>query len=77
MVIILFVANIHNNSLGSCTPVEDWDDGIALVREIAEEKMGRELNAEEMDALANEGQITNEDDIDNVWCVSLGTLDGE
>jgi len=73
----MFVARIHNNSLGSCTPVDNWEAGVQLVKTLSEEQLERELDQDETDALENEGHVFSEDDADNIWCISIGMLDGE
>ncbi len=71
----LFVAKIHNNSLGSCQEVSSYEEGIDLIREMAEEQLGRPLEDEENECLINEYEVYNDEDADNVYTWSIGALD--
>lgn len=70
----MFVAKIHNNSLGSCIEVSSYEEGIDLLRGMAEEQLDRELTPEEIDGLVNDYEVTNNEDSDNWYTWSIGTL---
>jgi hypothetical protein len=70
----LFVAKIHNNILGACTEVSSYEEGIDLLRGMAEEQLDRELTPEEIDGLVNEYEVYNDEDADNVYTWSIGTF---
>jgi hypothetical protein len=68
-------AKIHNNKLGACLEVSSEEEGIKIVKEWAESMLGRSLNEEEDFALNNDLEIFNEDDLDNIWCYSIGMVE--
>ena len=70
----LFVARIHNNTLGSCVMVGTITDGINLIREYVQDQFNRELTADENDRLENDYEFYNDDDADNIFTFSIGSL---
>ena len=70
----LFVARIHNNTLGSCVMVGTITDGINLIREYVKDQFGRDLTADENDRLENDYEFYNDDDVDNIFTFSIGSL---
>lgn len=70
----LFVARIHNNSLGSCVMVDTINDGVNLIRKYVKDQFGRDLTAEENEILENDYEFYNDDDADNIVSFSLGSL---
>ena len=70
----LFVARIHNNTLGSCVMVGTITDGINLIREYVQDQFGRDLTADENDRLENDYEFYNDDDADNIFTFSIGSL---
>jgi hypothetical protein len=44
----IFVAKIHNNSLGSCISIESYEEGKVLIRKMAEEQFQRPLTESEL-----------------------------
>ena len=70
----LFVARIHNNRLGSCVMVGTINDGINLIREYVQHQFNRELTAEENEILENDYEFYNDDDADNIFTFSIGSL---
>jgi len=70
----LFVARIHNNSLGSCVTVDTIEEGLNLIRQYVKDQFNRELTTEENDILENNNEFYNDDDMDNVITYSLGCL---
>ena len=70
----LFVARIHNNTLGSCVMVGTITDGINLIREYVKDQFNRELTADENDRLENDWEFYNDDDVENIVTFSVGTL---
>ncbi len=71
---MLFVAKIHNNSLGSCYEVSSYEEGIDLIKGMATEQLNRELTDEEIDDVVNSYELYNDDDADNVFTWSIGTF---
>ena len=70
----LFVARIHNNSLGRCILVNDTDEAEQIIREWVRDQFGREITDEENENLVNNGEFYNDDDADNVITFSIGIL---
>ena len=70
----LFVARIHNNTLGSCVMVGTITDGINLIREYVQDQFNRELTADENDRLENDYEFYNDDDADNIFTFAIGSL---
>ena len=70
----LFVARIHNNSLGSCVMVETIEEGLNLIRQYVKDQFNRELTTEENDILENNNEFYNDDDVENIVTFSVGTL---
>jgi len=70
----LFVARIHNNRLGSCVMVGTITNGINLIREYVQDQFNRELTADENDRLENDYEFYNDDDADNIFTFSIGSL---
>jgi hypothetical protein len=70
----LFVARIHNNSLGSCVMVGTITDGVNLIREYVKDQFGRDLTIEENEILENNYEFYNDDDCDNIYSFSIGSL---
>ncbi len=69
------VATIHNNKLGSCKPALSWDDAVFVVREMSEKMLCRPLEECEIEDLNNNGEIYDESDSDNIWCISIGMVE--
>ena len=70
----LFVARIHNNSLGSCVIVGTIEEGLNLIRQYVKDQFNRELTTEENDILENNNEFYNDDDVENSVTFSVGTL---
>ena len=70
----LFVARIHNNSLGSCVMVGTITDGVNLIREYVKDQFSSDLIAEENEILENDYEFDNDDDADNIISFSIGSL---
>ena len=70
----LFVARIHNNSLGSCVIVDTIEEGLNLIRQYVKDQFNRELTTEENDILENNNEFYNDDDVENIVTFSVGTL---
>lgn len=70
----LFVAEIHNNSLGNTIAVDSELEGLNLIRDLAAQKLGRPLSDEENDQINDFREIYDESDSDNLWTISLGSL---
>jgi len=70
----LFVARIHNNSLGSCVMVETIEEGLNLIRQYVKDQFNRELTTEENDNLENNQEFYNDDDPENIVTFSVGIV---
>lgn len=70
----LFVARIHNNSLGSCVMVETIEEGLDLIRQYVKDQFNRELTTEENDNLENNQEFYNDDDPENIVTFSVGIV---
>ena len=70
----LFVARIHNNSLGYCVIVGTIEEGLNLIRQYVKDQFNRELTTEENDILENNNEFYNDDDVENIVTFSVGTL---
>lgn len=71
----IIVAEIHNNSLGTVKSVSSFDEALDIARGKAEAKLNRALNDEEVDSLQDFYEIYNEEDGDNIWCISIGKVE--
>jgi len=54
---------------------DSLDDAKSRLRGMAEEKLARPLEPEEIDSLENVMEIYDESDANNVWCLSIGIID--
>ena len=66
------VVSIHNNSLEKILNASSLDDAKDIVWGLAEEKLNRSLTDEELDSLHDYYEVSNEEDSDNIWCISIG-----
>jgi hypothetical protein len=71
---MMFVAKIHNSSLGACFEVESEAEGIDFIRGMAEDQLDRPLTDEEIDELHNNLELFNDEDMDNHYTWSIGTF---
>jgi hypothetical protein len=62
----LFIACIRNSRLGSCFPVGSVEEGLAMIRGLVKERLGRDLTEEE-------GEIL-EDDMEFYSCATGSAL---
>lgn len=69
----MFVTKIHNNRLGSSYSVSSWEDGVELVKRLASDC--RPITAQDIETAENQGEIYDESDPDNIWCVSIGLFE--
>lgn len=51
------------------------EEGLKILIEWVEEKLERPLTEEELEDVKNDLEYYNEDDFDNIWCISLGIPD--
>lgn len=72
---IPIVVDIHNNVLGDTVAAESMDEAKELALDMAKYKLNRELNDEEISNFHNMLEIVNEDDADNIWCISIGMIE--
>ena len=71
----MFVAKIHNNSLGACISIESYDAGKALIKKMAEEQFQRPLTESELEDIDDNMELYNDDDADNVYTFSIGAAE--
>ncbi len=69
----MFVARIHNNSLGICIEVDTYQDGVEIILQWATDQ-GLTLDDDDLIALENELEYTNDDDESNIFTFSFGEL---
>ena len=70
----LFVARIHNNTLGNCVMVPTIEEGQELIRQYVKDQFGRDLTENENEILENDCEFYNDDDVDNIITFSIGGL---
>lgn len=71
----MFIATIHNSSLGVCRSVSNWDEGVKEVKKMAEEILRRQLTEEEQEDLESMGEIHDFSDFDNHFSFSIGVIE--
>jgi hypothetical protein len=71
----MFVAKIHNNSLGNCIAIESYEKGKEMIRKMAEKQFERVLTKEELEQIENDLELYNDDDADNVYTFVIGTTE--
>ena len=71
----MFVAKIHNNSLGACISIESYDEGKTLIKKMAEEQFGRPLTESELEDIDDKMELYNDDDMDNVYTFSVSAAE--
>jgi len=72
---IPIVVDIHNNVIKDYISAESMDEAKELALDMAKYKLNRELNDEEISNFHNMLEIVNEDDADNIWCISIGMIE--
>ena len=70
----LFVARIHNNTLGNCVMVPTIEEGQELIRQYVKDQFGRDLTENENASLENDYEFYNDDDADNIFTFAIGSL---
>ena len=68
---IYIVADIHNNSLAMTHAAKTVEEALELAKNMAQTKLGRELTEEEESSLVDSYEIFDEDDPDNIWCITV------
>jgi hypothetical protein len=68
----IIVADIHNTHLGNIFLVESLEEGLSVIKKLAESKLLRKLNDEENESLKSDLEVYNDDDPDNIWSYSIG-----
>jgi hypothetical protein len=68
----IIVTDIHNDRLGNVFLVESLEEGLSVIKELAESKLLRKLNDEENELLESNLEVYNDDDSDNAWSYSIG-----
>ena len=71
----MFVAKIHNNSLGACISIESYEEGNELIKKMAEDQFGRPLTEREMEDIVDNMELYNDDDMDNVYTFSISSAE--
>lgn len=72
---ILFVCCIHNNMLGACHSVSSYEDGAKMIKQLAQEQLGRPLEDDELKDLESYYFVFNDEDMDNTYCWSIGIVE--
>ena len=72
---IIFVARIHNGSLGTCVRVNSFVDGENVIRDWVRDQFGRDITEDENEILVNTGEFYSDEDADNEYTFSLGMLE--
>lgn len=67
--------SIHNNSVAAWYKAESLESGFLQAKVLAEAKLNRKLTDDEQKGLKETQEIYNEDDSDNVWCISVNEID--
>jgi hypothetical protein len=70
----LFVACVRNSRLGSCFPVESTEEGLAMIRGLVKERLGRDLTEEEGEILECDMEFYSDSDSDNVVSFTVGSM---
>ncbi len=70
----MFVARIHNNSLGSCFPVDSSEEGVEKIKEILKRE-GVTLSEAQLEELEDTYEIILDNDPDNITSFTVGMLD--
>jgi hypothetical protein len=71
---VMFVARIHNNSLGACVPVNSYEEGEQLIRQWVKDYFGRDISEVENEDLVNTREFYSDDDIDNIITFTIGIV---
>jgi hypothetical protein len=71
---VMFVTRIHNNSLGSCVPVNSYEEGEQLIRQWVKDYFGRDISEVENEDLVNTREFYSADDIDNIITFTIGIV---
>ena len=71
----MIVADIHNSRMGNVYRVESLEEGLSVIKELAEHKLLRKLNDEEKESLEKDLEVYNDDDSDNIWSYSMGFVE--
>lgn len=71
----MFVAHIHNNSLGRCFPVDSFEEGVEKIKEIIAEREDLNPSDEQLEDLENTYEISFTDDPENITTFSIGLFD--
>lgn len=71
----MFVARIHNNLLGQCIEIENYEQGTKVIQDWCQEQ-GFTLTDEEIADIENSGEYFNDDDDENVYSFQIAELDG-
>lgn len=72
----MFVARIHNNSLGSCIEVDSFDTGVKIIKKLVQESSLR-LDDDDIWKIEEIGEYHNFDDSDNYVSFCIGMLNEE
>lgn len=73
----LFVARIHNGSLGRCVSVASMEAGETMIRSWVKDTFDRELTQEESGILELTAEFIENSDSDNNYTFSIGELEAE
>lgn len=70
----MFVAVIHNNSLGNCIAVQSFDEGDSIIIEYAKGRLNRDLTEEEIEDIQETHEFHDFSDSDNHTSFCLGMM---
>lgn len=71
----LFVARIHNGSLGTAVHVNSMEDGETVIRAWVKDAFNRELTQEENEILEETAEFIDNSDSDNNFTFSIGEIE--
>jgi len=70
----MFVCKINNNILGRCVQVNNWDEGVKLIKDWCDE-YDFVLRQDDLVSIEEEGEYHNEDDFSSCLTFSIGVFD--
>lgn len=66
---------IHNNSLGQVKMFDNWLDAVSHIITLYKDQFVKKLDDDQMDSLENDFEVYVEEDHDNTYTFSIGTVD--
>lgn len=71
------VVKIHNESLVRIFSVANEEEGIQLIKEMAEDQLERKLTEEEIETLEDTHELFKDEDWDNHYCWAIGEVEDD